>query len=99
MFAIGLKSFEYAEHLLGRLDISAVRHQFGIAQDRVERGTQLVAHVGEELRLVLARFGKLLALFLDLVEQTDILDGDRRLVSEGLNQLDLFVGEWPYLGE
>ena len=50
--AVGLKAFEYAKHLLGRLAVSAVRHQFGIAEDGVERCAQLVAHVGEELRLV-----------------------------------------------
>src|SRR6516164_4633116 len=31
MFSVGLKPFEYAEHLLGWLTISAVRHQFGVA--------------------------------------------------------------------
>src|SRR5262245_42177617 len=43
MLAVGLKPFEYAKHFLGRLAISAVRHQFGIAQDGVERRAQLVA--------------------------------------------------------
>ena len=30
---------------------------------------------------------------LHLVEQPHVLDGDHRLVGEGLNQLDLLVGE------
>ena len=68
MLAVGLKSFENAQHLLRRLTVSAVRHQFGIAQDGVERRAQLVAHVGEELRLVLARLFELPALVLDFVE-------------------------------
>src|SRR5215472_1740234 len=55
VLAVGLKAFEYAKHLLGWLAVSAVRHQFGVAQDRIERGAQLVAHIGKELRLVLAR--------------------------------------------
>src|SRR5690349_20091462 len=46
VFAVGLKAFEYAEHLLGWLAVSAVRHQFGVAQDGVERRAQLVAHIG-----------------------------------------------------
>src|SRR6516165_6029390 len=46
MLAVGLKPFEYAKHLLGRLAVSAVRHQFGIAQDRIERRAQLMAHIG-----------------------------------------------------
>ena len=38
------------------------------ADDGIERRAQLVAHVGEELRLVLACFRKLAALVLDLAE-------------------------------
>src|SRR5215470_7722855 len=96
MLSVGLKAFEYAEHLLGRLTISAIRHQFGIAQDGVERRAQLVAHIGEELRLVLAGLFKLAALFLDFVKQPHILDRDRGLVGEGRDQLNLPIGEWPY---
>src|SRR6516164_7294637 len=64
------------------------------ADDGVERRAQLMAHVGEKLRLVLACFGKLAALVLDLVEQPYILDRNRRLVGESLDQRDLLVGEW-----
>src|SRR6516225_1389421 len=96
MFAVGLKAFEYAEHLLGRLAIRAVRHQFGVTQDRVERRAQLMAHVGQELRLVLARFFQLSALVLDFIEQAHVLDGDRRLICKRRDQLDLLIGEWSY---
>ena len=54
-----------------------------------------MAHVGEELRLVLARLGELAALVLDFIEQPHVLDRDDRLVGEGGRQLDLLVGEWP----
>src|SRR5262249_7850680 len=57
MLAVGLKVFEYAQHLLGWLAVSAVRHQFGIAQDGVERRAQLVAHIGKERGLVLCWLG------------------------------------------
>ena len=67
--------------------------QLGVAEDGVERRAQLVAHVGEELRLVLARLGELAALVLDFVEQPHVLDGDHRLVGEGGDQLDLLVRE------
>src|SRR5205823_13964821 len=67
-----LKALEDAQHLLGWLAVCAVRHQFGIAQDGVERRAQLMAHVGEELRLVLARLLKLPALILYFVEQPHI---------------------------
>jgi hypothetical protein len=44
------------------------------AQDGVERGAQLVAHVSEELRFVLARLRELAALLPDLAEQARVLD-------------------------
>src|SRR5215469_2911961 len=93
MLAVGLKAFEYAEHLLGWLAVSTVRHQFGIAQDGIEWGAQFMAHIGKELRLVLACLFKLSALVLDFIEQPYILDGDHRLVSKGFSQLDLLRRE------
>jgi hypothetical protein len=39
-----------------------------------------VAHIGEELRLVLARLGKLSAFFLDFIDQLHVLYGDDSLV-------------------
>ncbi len=65
----------------------------GVANDGVERRAQLVAHVREELRLVLARLSQLLALLLKLDEKPRILDSDDRLVCECLNQCDLLLGE------
>jgi len=53
-----------------------------------------VAHIGEELRLVLARLSKLAALILDFVKQPHVLDGDHCLIGEGRSQPDLFVSEW-----
>jgi hypothetical protein len=89
MPAIGLESLEDAEHLLGRLTVSAVRHQFRITQDGVERCAQFVAHVGEKLRLVLACDLKLPALVLDFIEQSHVLDCNGGLVGKGLQQLDV----------
>ena len=87
-----------AEHAVERLDVLLQRlrilpQHLGDADDGVERRAQLVAHVGEELRLVLTRLGKLPALVLDFVEQPHILDGDSGLVSERGDQLDLLVGK------
>src|SRR5262249_6394913 len=59
----------------------------------VERRAQLVAHAGEELRLVLARQLQLAVLVLDLVEQAHGFDRDHCLVGEGRGQLDLLLGE------
>jgi hypothetical protein len=43
--------------------------------------------------LMSERFGELPGTCLHFVEQSRVLDGDDRLVGEGLNQLDLFVRE------
>src|SRR5262245_53570087 len=80
-------------------EIAGVLQQhLGDADDGVERRAQLVAHAGEELGLVLARFLELAALVLDFVEQPHVLDRDRRLVGKSRYQLDLLFGEWPHLG-
>jgi hypothetical protein len=55
-----------------------------------------VAHVGDELRLVLACDLKLTALLCYLVEQPSVLDRDDGLVCEGVDELDLAVGEWAH---
>src|SRR5436309_3472144 len=55
-----------------------------------------MAHVGEELRLVLACLGKLTALVLNFLEKANVLDCDHRLIGERLHQLDLLVGEGTY---
>ena len=52
--------------LLERLGI--LPQHLGDTDDSVERRAQLVAHIGEELRLVLARFRELPALVFDLAE-------------------------------
>ena len=81
---------DLAEHLLGQ--------HLGEADDRVERRAQLVAHVGEEFRLVAIRVLELAALVLDLVEQPDLLDADRRLVGKRLQQADLVIGRRAGVG-
>src|SRR5438128_10354660 len=68
------------------------------SDDGVERRAQLVAHVREELALVPAGDLELAALLLDFVEQTYVLDRDRRLVREGLDKLDLAVRKRPDIG-
>ena len=49
-------------------------HHLSEPDDGVERRAQLVAHAGEELRLVLARHLQLRALVLDFREQASVLD-------------------------
>src|SRR5262249_49693892 len=59
-------------------------HHFGQADDGIERRAQLVAHAGDELRLVLARHLQLPAFLFDLAEQTRVLDREHRLGRERL---------------
>src|SRR5262249_5180385 len=87
-----------AEHAVERLGVLFERlrilpEHLADADNGIERGAQLMAHVGEELRLVLARLGKLAALVLNFVEQPHVLDRDACLVGKRRRQLDLLVGE------
>ena len=63
-------------------------HHLGEPDDGIERRAQLVAHAGEELRLVLARQFELAALLLHFREQIRVLDRQHRLCGEGLQQID-----------
>ena len=83
-----LHALQHVAHLRRRLAVDAVEDQLGVAEDGVERRAQLVAHVGEELRLVLARDLELPALLLDLAEQPRVLDRQHRLRRERLHQVD-----------
>jgi hypothetical protein len=84
---------EWFEVLLQCLGI--LSQHLGHAYDCVQGRAQLVAHVGEELRLVLARFRELLALVLKLAEQLRIADRQRRLRGEGLQQFGRAFSEFP----
>ena len=80
-----------------------LRQNFREPDDGVERGAQLVRHVGEELRLVPARRLKLGALVRDLPEETGVLDGQGRLGGERLQDIhDLgrkLAGRLPIEGQ
>ena len=60
----------------------------GVPDDGVERRPQLVGHVRQELRLVLAGDLQLAARLLDLLEQPGVLDRQHRLAGERLEQVD-----------
>src|SRR5262249_55467670 len=68
-------------------------HHLGQPDDGVERGAQLVAHAGDELRLVLARLLQLAALVLNLAEQARVLDGQHRLRCERLQEINSTLGK------
>ena len=93
MLAVGLHALEHAAHLLRRLAVDVVEDQLGVAENGVERRAQLVAHIGEELRLVPARHFELPALVLDFAEQPRVLDRQHRLRRERLHQVDGILRE------
>src|SRR5439155_14007283 len=48
-------------------------------------------------RLLLQRHGEVAIARLELLEEAHVLDGDDGLVGEGLEEVDLALGEWPDL--
>jgi hypothetical protein len=66
--AVSLHAFEHVAHLLRRLSIDVVDHQFGVAENGIERGAQFMAHVGEKLRLMPACVSELATLLLGSIE-------------------------------
>ena len=91
VLAVGVQAIEHLAHLVRRLAVDVVENKLGVAEDGVERGAQLVAHVGEELRLVLACDLELVALVLDFVKQAHVLNSNHSLIGESGGQLDLLV--------
>jgi putative ABC transport system substrate-binding protein len=74
VLAVGLDAPQHTLRLVREIAVDAVGHQLGVAEHGIERRAQLVAHIGEELRLVLAGERELAALLLDLAEQPRVLD-------------------------
>ena len=93
MLAVRLHALKHAAHLDRHVAVDAVENEFGVAQDGVERRSQLMAHVGQELRLVLAHDLELAALVADLAEQAGVLDRQHGLGGEGLQQVDGVLGK------
>ena len=58
MPTIALHPIEHATRLLRHLTVDAVEYQLGVAENGIQRRPQLVAHVGQELRFVLARLSE-----------------------------------------
>jgi hypothetical protein len=85
---------EIVGELLGSEIGGVLLEHLAVADDRVERRAQLVRHVGQELRLVAVGGLELAALVLDLPEQPRVLDGQRRLAGEGLEDIDDLRGKF-----
>ena len=85
--AVGLNALEHLAHPVGGVAVDVVENELGVAENGIQRRAQLVAHIGEELRFVLAFDLELAALLVDLAEQARVLDGQHRLGGEGLEQI------------
>src|SRR5438552_17291806 len=83
---------EHVAYVLRLLFVDLPEHplpqDLGEPDDGVERRAQLMRHVGEKLALVPARRLELAALEFDLSEQPRVLNGERRLSGESLQQVD-----------
>ncbi len=80
--------------VLGTADVDGILQQS--LEDALEvehRPADGLEHLGRGC-LLPQRLAKLLGACLHLVEQPHVLDGDHRLVGEGLDQFDLLVGKW-----
>src|ERR1700704_3261283 len=89
------------QHAIQLLDVvraigvlSVLAQHIADADDRIERRTQLMTHVGQELRLVLTRYLQLPAFLLDFAEQTGVVDRQDRLRGKRLQELDGPFGEF-----
>src|SRR5437867_136417 len=75
-----------------------------VLDERFQDGLEVERGAADDLQdfagggLLLQRVGQGLVPGLELLEQAHVLDGNDRLVGEGLEQADLPLGEGPYLG-
>jgi len=83
--------------LLAVVEITALllEEHLGEPDDGVQRRAQLVRHVGEELRFVLARDLELDAPLLELPVEAGVDNGERGLASERLEQVAGLLSEAP----
>ena len=97
VLAVRADAREHIHRFLRQRAVKAFLDELGITEDGGERGPQLMAHVGDELRLVLAGDFKLAALLGDLLEQAGVLEGYCRLFGKGLHEADDGLREFARL--
>jgi hypothetical protein len=84
MFAVAFDALEHAAHLFRRVAINVIEDELGVAENGIERRAQLVAHIGEKLRLVLAgQFQLLIKRAQLLAHPVDIGRQDAQLIAVG----------------
>src|SRR5215475_2806966 len=88
MLVVGADASKRFQRLLAKGLVEALLHELGIAQNGGERRPELMAHAGDELRLVMARDLQLSTLLCNFVEEPRIFQRNRRLVGEALHEAD-----------
>src|SRR5262249_37880587 len=91
-----MDAVERLQHLFCAETRGVCNQHVGQTDDGIERRAQLMAHAGEELRLVLARQLELAGLFLDFLQQPHLLYCGARPVREGRGAVGLPVRERAY---
>src|SRR5215467_8120466 len=105
MLAVGADASEGVERFRSLRLVEALLDEFGIPENGRERCPQLMAHVGHELVLVLARdlevldgLGKLARARLRFFEEARVLNRNHGLVRKGIDELDLAFAERAHFG-
>src|SRR5438128_2413708 len=88
MGARGVDVLQVLFLLLVELTEHPLRQDLGEADDGVQRRTELMGHVRQELRLVLAGDFELATLVRDLAEEPGVLDREGGLGRKGPQQID-----------
>ena len=83
---------DVAPHSRAALSTIVVEHRLDVGRRAADDPQDLAGR-----RLLLERLGEIAVARLELLEQAHVLDGDHRLVGEGLQERDLLVGERPDL--
>src|SRR3989442_14843769 len=75
-----------------------------VLNKRVQNGLQVKSRAANDFqnfagrRLLVQSFGEVAVASLQFLKQAHVLDGDHRLVGEGLEKSDLLLREWAHLG-
>src|SRR5262249_49981064 len=103
VLAVGADTGEGVERFRALRLVEAFLDELGIPENGRKRGPELVAHVGHELVLVLARdlkvfdgLGNLTLARLHSLKQASVLYSDHGRVGKGSDELDLVVSERPH---
>src|SRR5262249_8451934 len=84
VLTVALHTIEHGACFLGHVTIHTIEDQLCVAENGIEWRAQLMAHIGEELRFMLACLFELPALVLEFREQARVLDRQHGLCCKRL---------------